>query len=52
MITQICGNGAEFYSSGSDDIDRMRAEVKGSATTPEKTTYGFTFPRSAAARTR
>jgi outer membrane protein assembly factor BamB len=35
MLTQICCNAAEFYSSGSPDIDRMRAKVKESGTTAD-----------------
>ena len=35
MLTQIHCNAAEFYSSGSPDIDRMRAEVKESRTTAD-----------------
>jgi len=33
-VAPLCG-GAEFYSSGSPDIDRLRAEVSASPTTPD-----------------
>ncbi|MHC4433496.1 MAG: outer membrane protein assembly factor BamB family protein [Planctomycetota bacterium] len=35
MLTQIRCHAAEFYSSGSPDIDRVRAEVKASRTTAD-----------------
>jgi len=34
FLISLC-SGAEFYSSGSPDIDRMRAEVKESPTTAD-----------------